>query len=66
MPKFRKTNANTVSKDLRAFASYVDKFEKSTGKEELADWLNEKLDELYGDDAFGTEGQIDPRGDHRD
>ena len=24
------------------------------------------LDDLLGEDAFGTEGQNDPRGDHRD
>ena len=28
--------------------------------------LNDMLDELLGDDFFGTEGQNDPRGDHRE
>lgn len=27
--------------------------------------LEEMLDELHGDDGFGTEGQCDPRGDYR-
>ena len=27
--------------------------------------LNGMLDQLQGDDTFGTEGQLDPRGDHR-
>jgi len=27
--------------------------------------LNQMLDDLNGDDAFGTEGQNDPRGDQR-
>lgn len=29
-------------------------------------WLDTQLDNLLGEDAFGTEGQLDPRGDHRD
>jgi hypothetical protein len=29
------------------------------------DALNEMLDDLLEDDFFGTEGQLDPRGDHR-
>ncbi len=29
-------------------------------------WLNTVLDNLGNEDAFGTEGQSDPRGDHRD
>lgn len=66
MSRFRKTTAKTVSKDLRAFASWIDEHAKDLEKRETADWLNDKLDELLGDDAFGTEGQIDPRGDHRD
>lgn len=27
--------------------------------------LDEALNDLLGDDVFGTEGQLDPRGDHR-
>ena len=27
--------------------------------------LNELLDDMHSEDAFGTEGQMDPRGDHR-
>jgi len=34
--------------------------------EVIADCFNEMLDELLGDDFFGTEGQMDPRGDHRE
>ncbi len=29
------------------------------------DWLNKVLDDLTDEDAFGTEGQCDPRGDQR-
>lgn len=66
MSRFRKTTDKTVGKDLRAFATWIDEHAKDLDKRELADWLNDKLDELLGDDAFGTEGQCDPRGDHRD
>ena len=66
MSRFRKTTAKTVAKDLRAFADWVDENATDLDKRELADWLNDKFDELLGEDAFGTEGQCDPRGDHRD
>lgn len=32
----------------------------------FAQFLDQGLDELQADDAFGTEGQLDPRGDFRD
>lgn len=32
----------------------------------FADLLESYLNELNGDDGFGTEGQSDPRGDFRD
>jgi len=65
--KFRKTTAFTVAKDLKAFAKYLiaDGPDEDDGLAELAAWLNAKLDELLSMDAFGTEGQNDPRGDHR-
>lgn len=66
MSRFRKTTAKTVAKDLRVFSAWIDENAKDLEKRELADWVNDKLDELLGDDAFGTEGQCDPRGDHRD
>jgi hypothetical protein len=31
----------------------------------FCDDLNDFLDRLWESDAFGTEGQLDPRGDHR-
>lgn len=34
-------------------------------EKEIAKAFNEMLDSLLGDDFFGTEGQRDPRGDHR-
>ena len=32
----------------------------------LSEQFNRMLDELFSNDFFGTEGQCDPRGDHRD
>lgn len=67
MPKFRKTTVSNVSKHLRAFADFLDGDNGTVeGRIEIAGWLNEKLDEWLHQDAFGTEGQCDPRGDHRD
>lgn len=63
--KFRKTTSKTVAQDLRAYADWLEKDAKPAEKKETASWLNERLDELWADDAFGTEGQCDPRGDHR-
>lgn len=34
--------------------------------EDVVDCLNGVLDMYWEDDSFGTEGQLDPRGDHRD
>lgn len=66
--KFRRTTASTVVADLKAFAEYLADPDPEANelRAEIATWLNAKLDELLGMDAFGTEGQCDPRGDHRD
>ncbi len=34
--------------------------------EAFSDYLDVMLDDLHGEDFFGTEGQLDPRGDFRD
>jgi hypothetical protein len=67
MSKFRPTTARSVVADLKAFANYLSDPDPDMSdlRQEIASWLNRKLDELHGDDAFGTEGQCDPRGDHR-
>ncbi len=64
--KFRKTTSKTVAQDLRAYADWLEKDAKPVTKKFAAEQLNIHLDVLLGDDAFGTEGQCDPRGDHRD
>ncbi len=35
-------------------------------RERLVPQLNKLFDDLLSEDFFGTEGQCDPRGDHRD
>lgn len=64
---FRPTSSATLCSDLCAFAKEIARPEWSDeDRTEMATWLNRKLDELLALDAFGTEGQCDPRGDHRD
>lgn len=64
MAAFKRTTKTTLVKHLRAFADQLEK--DKTSDKELADKFNEWMDELLGLDFFGTEGQCDPRGDHRD
>ena len=40
--------------------------EPEDGKKLVCADLNDLLDRYAGEDAFGTEGQCDPRGDQRD
>jgi hypothetical protein len=52
---------NEVWKSLMNFVG------KDKNKERIvAEEFKVMLDTLLGDDFFGTEGQSDPRGDHRD
>ena len=64
MPRFRKASSKSVAVVLRRFADYADRFPEDARV--IAEEVNKMLDELLEDDFFGTEGQIDPRGDHRD
>ena len=50
----------TVLERLRAMA-----LENKDDAVALADHLDVMLNTMHGDDAFGTEGQCDPRGDFR-
>lgn len=64
MPEFKPATAKTVELVVRRFADYL----KSEGAEMRKIWayeLNQFLDNQLDQDAFGTEGQCDPRGDHR-
>jgi len=63
MARFKPATKKTVIKALEQFIKDV----KDDGNEEyIVDAVNRMFDELLGDDFFGTEGQNDPRGDHRD
>lgn len=63
--KFRPTTADTVVTDLRAFASFLERANEHDRRCAAGD-LNNILDEWRILDSFGTEGQLDPRGDHRE
>lgn len=66
MAKFRKTTAKTVVADLRALADWLEKDDHWVTKRQIAPIVNNICDSLLDEDAFGTEGQCDPRGDHRE
>ena len=57
MNKLTKENADTVMANLAKLVK---------NDPELLSNMNEWLDELHDQDTFGTEGQLDPRGDQRD
>lgn len=63
--KYRDANAGNVAEVLRRFAEWVERADIET-RGDIADDVNSVLDALKESDAFGTEGQNDPRGDHRD
>ena len=56
-------NAPAILKEIERRITQKDDEEES---EIWCEALNEMLDSLLNDDFFGTEGQLDPRGDHRD
>jgi hypothetical protein len=66
MPQFRRTTGNTLLTDMRKFVASVAKDTNVKRRNQLAIEFNEWMDSLLGQDYFGTEGQNDPRGDHRD
>ncbi len=53
-------NMNKVWENLMKYAS-----EDKNQEKIITEAFNQMLDDLLGDDFFGTEGQCDPRGDHR-
>jgi hypothetical protein len=55
-------NIKTVLTRLIAFSEQADK----ESNIELSAQLDSMLDELKGNDFFGTEAQLDPRGDGRE
>jgi hypothetical protein len=64
--KFRRTTAKTLTKDLIALVEFL-KSDNSNGVllKTMSTEFNVWMDILHDEDVFGTEGQLDPRGDHR-
>lgn len=56
---------NTLSDVFIRFAAWA-LAEPLKQQKLLCNDLNALLDDLLTEDAFGTEGQLDPRGDQRD
>jgi hypothetical protein len=63
MPKYKVTinNFETVLDNMKQLFNNSGKGEKQL----MAEDLNEMLDMQRDNDFFGTEGQLDPRGDNR-
>jgi len=60
----RAANASNIHKVLECFAAWV-KAQPIETKQEVATDINVMLDDILSEDGFGTEGQSDPRRDHR-
>lgn len=60
-----KASHKNIVKVLKKFADYLEDMEPEN-RDLYVDSVNEMLDDILNDDGFGTEGQSDPRGDHRD
>jgi hypothetical protein len=76
MPKFRKMTRTTAARVLHRMAEMCenedvgDRPGQVRPEDSYAQWFAELIDpalsQMECEDAFGTEGQLDPRGDHRD
>lgn len=61
----KKVTKKNFDKVVDNFATYLKQTFKEGDKDFQINWLNDLLDDLASEDAFGTEGQNDPRGDNR-
>lgn len=61
MKRVTSRNLAAVMDKLKAYAMETE----DEARQAFCDDLNRFLDELSEQDAFGTEGQCDPRGDQR-
>ena len=59
-----KATAKTVAAVIRKYADFVEKEPVGFRREHARD-VNTLLDRIAYEDGFGTEGQLDPRGDRR-
>jgi hypothetical protein len=60
----KRVTGKTIGLTLRRFADWCDQ-QDSNDLAGVTDPINNLLDMLRDEDAFGTEGQCDPRGDAR-
>lgn len=63
--KYKDLNKRNFVKVLETIGEMYDKASDEE-KDEWVDELSDMLDNMWANDFFGTEGQNDPRGDHRD
>lgn len=63
MSKFKSVTPKTLAEVMLRFSHWAIEDENHRV---FCIWLNAALDDFLSQDAFGTEGQCDPRGDHRD
>lgn len=66
MPKYKRATAHTVKDVAGKLFNLIKEEQDYDALKQWAIDLNAFLDGLLHQDAFGTEGQLDPRGDHRD
>lgn len=62
----KKTLENRQKRLKEVWSNFIEWADREEDLDEIEDRLNEWLDEIHGEDGFGTEGQNDPRGDSRD
>lgn len=63
--KYKDLNKRNFVKVLEAIEEMYDK-SSDEEKDVWVEGLDDMLDNMWADDFFGTEGENDPRGDHRD
>ena len=63
MSEYEPATEDNVKEILAKTVAYC---ERNGDMDYLAECVNAMLDDMLSMDAFGTEGQCDPRGDHRD
>ena len=65
MPPYEKLTKTTFIETLKRIEDAF-QYGEDVEKEMWVDAFTAMLEDMLESDAFGTEGQFDPRGDHRD
>ncbi len=63
--KAKRVTSRNLAKVMERLTAYALETTDES-RQAFCDDLNRFLDDLSAQDAFGTEGQLDPRGDQRD